>query len=172
MWKPWPPYRHTCEVTYGKMRGFSLRTAKKMPVLNNQARLYWFPREDLGIWTSESCDSTHMKNITLEKVARINSQVSSDISLPAASEGNILPGTLILLDSLKKHNALCSLPGEEQTVAVIWMNSELLRDVFLLLTSGPSNVVLQSQPKSFPAWFSLTDLPFSRQSFLTLHIKT
>ena len=107
--------------------------------------------------------------LALGDVTKLNNQVSFDFSLPPASEGNTLPGTLILLGASKEDNVVCWLVSEEQTVVVLWMNFELLRDFFMLQTMGPSNAVLQSQPKVFPACFSSTDLPFSSFSPVQLY---
>lgn len=86
-----------------------------------------FPESD---WVSELLITCKIITLDLGAVTSLNSLLSSDISLPPASEGNTLPWTLILPGALMEGNIMCLLPSEEQTVAVIWKNFELLRDVF------------------------------------------
>jgi len=45
--------------------------------------------------------------LALGDVTKLNNQVSFDFSLPPASEGNTLPGTLILLGASKEDNVVC-----------------------------------------------------------------
>lgn len=126
-----PCYRHTCEITYGTVRGFSLRTVSAN-VRRSQCSIIRpvFTGIPGSIWVCELLITCKIITLDLGEAASLNSLLSSDISLPSASEGNTLPWTLILPGALMEGYILHLLPSEEQTVAVIWKNFELLRDVF------------------------------------------